>query len=120
MEALKKSHGDTLTQISELDAELAKLRKNFSDACKREQDIIASNKALSSSLGVALNQLKPFEKKLQTHLAKLEVACVLKKLLSQKGPRILEAQTDETISLEKEEIHKLTQESQHLTVQVGK
>lgn len=111
MEALKKSHGDTLTQISELDAELAKLRKNFSDASKREQDIIgnnsrifllvvcvpflfiniwlsflstASNRALSSSLGVVLDQLKPFEKKLQTHQAKLDNACSLKKRLSQK------------------------------------
>ncbi|PWA48015.1 hypothetical protein CTI12_AA495700 [Artemisia annua] len=119
-----KSHKETLTQLSDLDAQLPRLKEILSAEYKAKKAIIASNKALSSSLGVVLDQLKPFEEDLQTHQAKLDNACSLKKRLSQKVPstnitKLAETQTDKTILAEQEEINKLKQASKHLTDQAS-
>ncbi|PWA77250.1 hypothetical protein CTI12_AA227120 [Artemisia annua] len=124
MEKVNKSLGGTRTQISELDAELAQLNKTLSDENRGEEDIKVSIKELSSRLGFVLAELGPFEKRLQTHQANLDTACYRKKRLSEKVPstdiiKRIEAETDETISLENKEIDNLTQESKQLHGQVN-
>ncbi|GKC25664.1 hypothetical protein Tco_1027814, partial [Tanacetum coccineum] len=86
---LNKSHQDTLIEITKLEAGLPQLEADLFDAFKRKEAIISNN-----SLNILL--LVP-----RTDITKLA-----------------EARTDETISAAAKEIHKLTEDSEHLTVQV--
>ncbi|GJV56045.1 hypothetical protein Tco_1457050 [Tanacetum coccineum] len=147
-EQLEKSRDDTLIEINKLEADLAQLETDLSDAFTLKEDILsnnslnilllvcvvpfpfiyiwlstASHRQLSSLLGDALAELEPEKKKLQRQQAKVEIASSRKKHLSQQVPtttftKLAQAQADETISAAKEEIRKLTQASQHLTDQV--
>ncbi|GJU41018.1 hypothetical protein Tco_1193975 [Tanacetum coccineum] len=146
-EQLEKSRDDTLIEINKLEANLAQLETDLSDAFTLKEDILsnnslnilllvcvvpfpfiyiwlstASHRQLSSLLGDALAELEPEKKKLQRQQAKVEIASSRKKHLSQQVPTTtftkLAQAADETISAAKEEIRKLTQASQHLTDQV--
>ncbi|GKD17489.1 hypothetical protein Tco_1206647, partial [Tanacetum coccineum] len=107
---LDKSIEAKLPQINAFNEELAHLNPT------------SSNKDLSSRLALLFAQLEPFKKELKKHQAKLDNASYRKKLMSQKVPstdftKLIEAQSDATISAEKLEIQKVTQASKHLTDQ---
>ncbi|GJV56043.1 hypothetical protein Tco_1457048 [Tanacetum coccineum] len=120
---LDKSHGEALSQVSQLKAELSQLENNLSVETKQEQLIITSNQEdLPSRLAQVLAQLEPFKKKLLKHQVNLDIANSRKERLSKKVPstditKLAEAETDATISAEQEEIRKVTRDSKHLTDQ---
>ncbi|GJU41016.1 hypothetical protein Tco_1193973 [Tanacetum coccineum] len=98
---LDKSHGDALSQVSQLKAELSQLENNLSVETKQEQLIITSNQEdLPSRLAQVLAQLEPFKKKLLKHQVNLDIANSRKERLSKKVTELQSKLKSGTLNLQ--------------------